>query len=77
MKYFSYTTAPTKFFGEGYKKMAKLYWGESPLPDGAEIVVGYGNGAQVGALILLSSGKHVCGIVGAFSSVDNSAEVCF
>ena len=68
-KYFGMTDVQEILKGEEYIATAKLYWGRSPLPDGAEIVGGYSDVGRAGALIRLANGSYVCGNDGAFSSV--------
>jgi len=69
MKYYSLSEQPRRLTDGAYLSMARGYWGEAPLPDGAEIIGGFSDRNRAGALIRLASGNCVCGNAGAISNI--------
>ena len=69
MKYFGPSDKPEYLIGDEYLPMAKIYWGVSPLPDGAKIIGGYSDDHRAGALVELANGNWWCGNAGSHTNV--------
>lgn len=69
MKYFSLSDTPMYLTDPQFLPMARVYWGVSPLPEGATLAGGYSDDHRAGALIMLANGRYVCGNAGAISNI--------
>lgn len=69
MQYFGQTDKSQYLTDKKYIPMAKIYWGQMPLPMNSELVGGYSDKNRAGALIKMQTGIYVCGNAGTIANI--------